>query len=385
MTAGLDPLAPTTVGRSAADGRVLAEPVHATVDVPPCDVSAMDGYVVPEPVEAGQVLPVSTTIAAGDAPGRRLEPGRAARIMTGAPVPANAHAVVPVEQTDAGADDVTFTTDSKAGAHIRRAGEVTAVGSELLEARVPLTAHALGLLATHGIEPLPVFGAPRVAVLATGDEIVAPDEVPGPGHLRDSHTDFLLASGRLLGLKFHSLGIARDDETVLRKSIGTGLTHDVLLITGGVSKGLFDLVEGVLESVGCETLFDAVAIQPGKPLVFARHSKGWVFGLPGNPASVMTCYWLFVRPFLRVLMGHADGFWFGAVNGQLAASLPGAKKRDRFVTASIETRGGEILVSPHSPVGSHDLVAYGRGTALVRIRAHASPAKAGEPCEVLLL
>jgi len=134
---------------------------------------------------------------------------------------------------------------------------------------------------------------------------------------------------------------------------------------------------------GCRTIFDAVAIQPGKPLVFAVHEKGVVFGLPGNPASVMVTFWLFVRPALRRLLGHQDGYWQGALSATLAAPLPGAGSRDRFISAAIEARDGVLHATPAPPKGSHDLAAFAHGTALVRVRAGAAPSAAGERCEVL--
>jgi molybdopterin molybdotransferase len=149
--------------------------------------------------------------------------------------------------------------------------------------------------------------------------------------------------------------------------------------------GELDLVEGVLADLGCEAHFDAVAIQPGKPMVFATHPGGLVFGLPGNPASVMVSFWLFVRPALRRLMGFEDGWWSGALGGVLDAPLPGSKGRDRFLPATVTAREGVLRVTPHSPKGSHDLAAYGQGTALVRVRAGAEPAAAGDGGEVLLL
>ena len=164
-----------------------------------------------------------------------------------------------------------------------------------------------------------------------------------------------------------------------------GLRSDVLLLCGGVSMGELDLVEGVLARLGCEARFDAVAIQPGKPLVFATHPGGIVFGLPGNPASVMVSFWLFVRPALRRLLGFEASWWGGALAGVLAAPLPGSGPRDRFLPAEIEARDGALRVTPFAPKGSHDLTAYARGTALVRVRPGAPPAMLGEPCEVVLL
>jgi molybdopterin molybdotransferase len=381
----LAPLPETSLPRRSAAGRVLARSLMATVDVPGLDVSAMDGYALPGPVPPGESRPVSGTIVAGDAPGFVLEAPAVARIMTGAPVPSGADRVVPVEQTDGGKKTVVFHAEVPAGAHIRRRGEVVQAGDPLLPAGAPLTPGALGLIATHGYLEVPVHRPPTVAVLTTGDEVVPPETGPAPGQLRDSHTDFLLAAGERLGLRFEALGIAPDRVDEIRTLVERGLRSDVLLLCGGVSMGELDLVEGVLAGLGCEAHFDAVAIQPGKPLVFATHAGGLVFGLPGNPASVMVAFWLFVRPALRRLMGMEDGWWSGALAGTLAAPLPAAKSRDLFLSADVETRDGQLLVTPHPPKGSHDLAAYALGTALARARAGAGPAEAGVGCEVLLL
>jgi molybdopterin molybdotransferase len=228
-----------------------------------------------------------------------------------------------------------------------------------------------------------VHRAPSVRLLVTGDEVVPPDSRPRPGQLRDSHTDFLLAAGQSMGLEFETLGIAPDRREALEAAIARGLEADVLLLTGGVSKGEYDYVEEVLEGFGCKTLFDAVAVQPGKPLVAASHDGGLVFGLPGNPGSVMATFWLFVRPALRRLMGRADGYWQGALAGILAAPLTGAKGRDRFLPAEIEITDGVARVRPFTSRGSHDLMATAGGDALVRVPAGAAPAEVGAACRYL--
>jgi molybdopterin molybdotransferase len=401
IAAHLAPLAAERVARRAAAGRVLAEPLLATADVPPADVSAMDGYAVAGEMTPGARLPVAATLAAGDPPGLALPAGQAVRIMTGAPVPLGADRVVPVEATSAGPPEggdaaaamagrsVVILAGAAAGQHIRRRGEVQRAGEALLPAGSLLTPGALALLATHGYAEVPVHGAPAVAVIATGDEVVPPERVPGPGQLRDSHTDFLLAAGAALGLRFTALGIAPDRAGELAALVRAGLAAaDVLLICGGVSMGEFDLVEGVLERLGCRRHLDAVAIQPGKPLVFATHPGGVVFGLPGNPASVMVDFWLFVRPALARLAGRDDAWWRPCVPAILAAPLPAAGPRDRFLPAEVAwgaAPDGGPLARPLPPKGSHDLAAYARGTALVRVRAGAAPAAAGARCEILPL
>src|SRR6185295_1644080 len=340
--------------RRQAAGRTLAEAVAARVDVPAADVSAMDGYALGgDSAPGGAPMPVVGAIRAGDPPGFLLPAGSAVRIMTGAPLPEGADRVIPVEQTDGGSDRVIFRAGASAGDHIRRRGEILRASDPLFPAGARLGPGALSLLATHGYEEVSVIRPPTVAILTTGDEVVPPEVEPAPGQLRDSHTDFLLAACRSFGLAAESLGIAPDRQEELSTRIERGLGYDVLLLCGGVSMGEHDLVEGVLARLGCRIVLDKVAIQPGQPLVFAVHDRGIVFGLPGNPASVMACFWLFVRPALRRWLGVPDGFWHGALAAELAAPLPGASARDRFLTAEVAFCPGEIRATPRLSRGSH--------------------------------
>ncbi|MEM7349549.1 MAG: gephyrin-like molybdotransferase Glp [Acidobacteriota bacterium] len=381
----LQPLGVAETPRQEAVGRTLARALTATVDMPQADVSAMDGYVCAGDAQAGQALPVVATAAAGKPLEIELRPGEAAKIMTGAVVPQGGDRVIPVEVTDGGDDTVVFDIAPQSGAHIRRGGEVVRRGAQLLPAGSLLTPGAISLLASHGYATVPTHSAPDVAVMTTGDELVPPEVEPGAGQLRDSNTSFLLAAGQVSGLDFRSLGTAPDRADALRERIEMGLRSDVLLLCGGVSMGEYDLVEDVLAELGCEQLFDRVAIQPGKPLVAARHTGGWVFGLPGNPASVMVTYWLFVKPVLDRLQGVPGLLWSGALQAELAQPLPGSKGRDRFLPAEVIFTEGRLRAIPYPPTGSHDVVSYGCGTALVRIRPNAAPAPAGAPCEILPL
>ncbi len=380
----LQALPPERLARRAALLRVAASAVEAATDVPAQDVSAMDGFALP-PGSLPPLLDIAGSVAAGDPPGLAFPEGRAVRIMTGAPLPVGADRVVPIEGCEIRGTQVAIRDDVPAGANIRRRGEIHRQGERILAPGALLTPGALALLATHGVAEIDVHRAPRVAILATGDEVVAPEAVPAPGQLRDSHSDFLLAACRTLGLEATALGIAPDRADELQRRLAAGLECDVLLVSGGVSMGAYDLVEGALAALGCEILCDAVAIQPGKPLVIAAHPRGFVFGLPGNPASAMVCFWLFVRPALRRMAGLEDGFWQGALAGSLTAPLPAARNRDRFLPAVVRLQNGRLLVEPLAPRGSHDLGTFARGTALVRVRAGADPSAAGEGCEVLPL
>ena len=386
----LGPVERETVPADEALGRVLADAVLATLDVPPSDVSAMDGFAIDGAVAAGDERPVAGMIAAGDPPGTALAPGRAVRIMTGAPVPAGADRVVPVELTETSDDTAEprvrfLAPDEGEGRHIRRRAEIAERGRPILDAGHLVTPGTASQLATHGIASVEVVRAPRVAFLTTGSEIVDPASEPGPGQIRDSHSAFFRAACAQLGLAARSLGIAADRLEVLRAKVDEGLRSDVLLLSGGVSMGELDLVEDVLGELGCEVLVDAVAVQPGKPMVAARHERGWVFALPGNPASAMVTFWLFVRPALRRMMGLDDAFWHGALAARLDATLPAAKKRDLFLPAHVRFEDGEIHARPVVPLGSHDVASYAHGTALVRVPAESPERTTGERCEILPL
>jgi molybdopterin molybdotransferase len=388
IAARIAPLPEERVERRQALGRVLTRALVATVDTPAADVSAMDGYALGGELPEGAVRPVVATVAAGDPPGLELPAGTAARIMTGAPLPRGADRVLPVEAALGGGGSLRLRPGEPApaaGQHIRRCGEVTREGDVLLPAGAPLTPGALALAATHGHADLPVHRAPTIAILTTGDEVVPAEALPAPGQLRDSHTDFLLAACASLGLGARPLGIAPDRRGELHALARRGLEADVLLLCGGVSMGEFDLVEGVLGELGCSAHFSAVAIQPGQPLVFASHPEGWVFGLPGNPASVMVGFWLFVRPALRRLLGSSASWWQGALAATLGGPLPAAGKRDRFLAAEVEARDGALHATPRLSKGSHDLAAYAGGSALVRVPAGAPATAAGGRCEVLPL
>ena len=410
----LEPLPPEELPRRQCLGRVLAADLAATVDVPHADVSAMDGYAYAGEIEPGSRLPVGRRIAAGDPPGRELPRGGALPIMTGAPTPAGADRVVRFEDTRRfgtegdgsggisgegggggdGGGEVEIRVPPAAGANIRRRAELLAVGDPLLSAGSRLGPPALALAAGHGLASLPVFGQPRVAVLPTGDEVVPPEAEPGPGQLRDTHSDYLLAAGRGLGLDFRPLGIAPDEPAELVRRMGRGLEEaDVLLVGGGVSAGELDFVEAALEELGCRALFTSVAVQPGKPLVAAVRSaaddpqgkRRLVFGMPGNPAAVRVTYRLVVRPALERLAGWAAAAPLDALlAGELVAPCPGAKARDRFLPAMVEIIDGRPRVTPVASRGSHDMSAPARGGALVLVPARSAPREAGEACRVLL-
>lgn len=364
-------------------GRVLASSWTASTELPAHDVAALDGFALGGEPAAGATLAVAGTVAAGDAPGARLPPGAALRIWTGAPMPAGADRIVAIEDTEpAGDDAVRLRAAPPVGHAIRRRGEIARPGDALLARGTRLGAPALALAASQGLAEIEVVRAPRVAVLTTGDEVVPPELEPPPGGLRDSHTDYLLAAGARLGLELEPLGIARDDADELAARLGPALERcDFVLTCGGVSMGGADLLPSVLARLGCELDFHGVAIQPGKPLLFARRRTTLVFGLPGNPASVMVAFRLLVRPALERLLGLDSEFWGEAETGRLAGRLAAGRGRDRFVPARRAADGG---LEPLPVRGSHDLVTFGAADRLLRVRAGAPERAPGDDVESIV-
>jgi len=343
------PLAPVEAAHRDMAGRVLAEDVVAPEDVPPFANSAVDGYAV-RVEDLGAVplrLPVIGTVRAGasglDHP---VAPGTAVRIMTGAPVPPGADAVVMVEDTDGTpeATEVTIGAMPTTGQHIRPAGDDVVPGDVVVAAGTVLGPAHLGVLATVGVTELDVVPRPRVAVVSTGDELVGDGRPLGPGQIRDSNRLGLLALLRTYGYETVDLGLVADDEAAIEAVLREGAERaDALVTTGGVSMGDFDYVKVVLDRIG-DMRWMQVAIKPAKPLAFgtiARVDGGRVpvFGLPGNPVSSFVTFLLFVQPFLWRLQGGRDE---PLPRLPLRADFdwPRPDRRREFLRARVNARGG---------------------------------------------
>ena len=309
ILASVERLHPRAIPLDEALGCITSVPLTADASVPPFANTAMDGFAVRAADTAGapgvRLRIVGTLPAGGDPEGLHVGPGEAVRIMTGAPIPAGADAVVMVERTSVDGDDVIVEVEVPDGNHIRPAGEDLAPGQEVFPAFTTLTAGHLGVLASLGLRKVPVFPRARVGVLSTGDELVdGPDELR-PGQIRDSNRHTLLALLRDAGCEPVDLGLVRDDLDAVRTAITEALEScDALVTSGGVSMGDFDEVKKVLVELGAsEEAWMQVAIKPAKPLAFAVIGGKPVFGLPGNPASSMVSFELFARPALRSMMG----------------------------------------------------------------------------------
>jgi len=292
------------VSLEEAVDRILAEDIRSDIDMPPFDKSAMDGYACRRE-DLAEVLSVIEIIPAGQAPTRQVGRGECAQIMTGAGVPEGADCVVPVEVTEsAGEGTVRFTGGDLRDNICRRAEDIRE-GDILLRNGERITPQAVAVLATVGATTPLVARRPLVAVMATGNELVEPDMKPGTAQIRNSNGHQLREQVIKAGAMPRYLGIARDTEEDLNRMIGDAVSaNDVILLSGGVSMGKFDLVPGVLEKNGFDLLFSKIAVKPGKPTVFGVGSNTFCFGLPGNPVSTFVIFEIIVKPFLLKLMGH---------------------------------------------------------------------------------
>lgn len=289
--------------------RVLAADVLSGTDSPPFDKALMDGFAVraEDCAEAGTQLRIVGEVTAGNVATVKVESGQAIRIMTGAPLPAGADAVVPFERTSSTDEQVTVNQSVTRDACVLRQGAAMQRGDCVLSAGKRLRPQELGLLAELGVHTVTVAQRPRVAILATGDELVPVHEQPGPGQIRNSNESMLAAQIENASATAVPLGIARDDAEHLELGISLGLQADILVLSGGVSAGKLDLVPSVLAAAGVEEVFHKVRVKPGKPVWFGMGRQDDrtvpVFGLPGNPVSSMVCFELFVREALNVMTG----------------------------------------------------------------------------------
>jgi len=384
------PLPTEWLALDEAMGRVLAQDVMAQRTLPPWDNSAMDGYAVRSADLAGPLpvrLHVGETLYAGALPTKALSPGVCARIMTGAPLPAGADAVVMRERTRAsgqgGADHVEVLEAVAPGHFVRPRGEDAREGQVLLPLGTPLGIPELGLLWAQGRQAAPVYRAPRVAILSTGDELCRADEPPD-GRIVDTNAPSLALAVRRAGGVPTLLGIARDTRDSVEDALSRVEGFDVVLTSAGVSVGERDYVKEVLAVLGVEQHLWRVAIKPGKPLVVGRRGATLFFGLPGNPTSSLVTFELFVRPALRRLLGHAQ-VAPGKVPGRLDGRLSKPVGLAHFVRVSAVWREGSLWARPLATQTSGVLRSAAAATHLLHFPLETSSLMEGDPVELLPL
>jgi molybdopterin molybdotransferase len=394
-------LPPLTVPLPAALRCLLAESITSDVDSPPHDKSIVDGYAVAasDCVKLPVTLEVIEEVSAGKVPTRSLAPGKATRVMTGAPIPSGCAAVVMVEETTPAGDNAITINAARvrAGQNIVRRASSMAQGEEVLSPGVMLRSIELGLLAEVGRSAVSVVPSPRVAILPTGNELVPFTSKPAPGFIRNSNGPMLAALVKEAGCEAIELEVARDEVAELREHCDQGLDADVLILSGGVSMGAYDLVPGTLADLGVAQVFHKVNLKPGKPLWFgvreassldaasSRSRRTLVFGLPGNPVSSLVCFMLFVRPALAWLAGRNDG---DLMRGLLYLDHDFHYRGGRasYVPASlIKAYDGKHRASLVPYSGSGDLRALARSQALLSFSGGPQLFPAGSPVEALLL
>ena len=389
VLAGAEPLQEEMVALDAAYHRTLAHDVAARRTQPPQAMSAMDGYAVrsSDAADLSARLKVIGEVAAGRPFDRALGPRETARIFTGGVIPAGADAVVIQEDTRVEGDHITITEAAIAGRHIRPAGVDFREGDVLLQRGSRLTDRALSLAASMNYPELAVRRRPKVAVLATGDELVMPGSSPGPGQIVYSNGYALRALARAEGAEATDLGIAAD--TVAATTEGIRRAHaagaDILITTGGASVGDHDLVKTALDAEGVEMAFWKIALRPGKPMMHGRLGSMRILGLPGNPVSSYVCAYLFLVPLIRALLGRS-AVHHVRESALLGRDLAANDQREDYLRAVIEERDDGTLIA--TPVTKQDSSLLGNLTAAqaLVIRPPFAPAAAkGTPCDILRL
>ncbi len=389
------PRPPVSIPVGQALGLVLAEDVASDIDSPPYDKALMDGYaVVAADLHSGTAeLRVLEEIVAGDMPRGVVVSGTATRIMTGAPMPDGADAVVMIEHTElvesAQSSIVRISDDAvEPGQNIMRQATSLHKGDVVLHAGRRLAAVDVGIMSEVGRHEALVHPQPTVAVLATGNELVPADQVPGAGQIRNSNGPMLCALADKAGGVAVDLGIGRDDEAELSRLVQRGLKEDVLVLSGGVSAGVLDLVPKALGDAGVQPVFHKVRVKPGKPMWFgvAPGTAGstLVFGLPGNPVGTLVCFELFVRPALGVLAGRREDA-LPTVEARLTCPHQQRGDRPTYFPAVLRTESGTTLVEPLDWHGSADLPTLARADGLALFPADRMRFEAGEPITVMLL
>ncbi len=358
--------ATATVPVANALGRVLATAQTSAITVPPLDNSAMDGYAVrtADVPAVGTTLPVSQRILAGTV-GETLEPGTAARIFTGAPLPAGADAVVMQEDCSVAGDEVVVNAVPRDGQNIRRAGEDVVTGAQVLAAGTRIGAAEMGLAASVGVAELPVFRRLKVACFFTGDELVTPGTPLRPGQIYNSNRYTLTGLVQGLGCELIDLGIVPDTLEATQAALeGAASVADVIVTSGGVSVGEADYVKEAVEKLGRVEMWK-VAMKPGKPLVYGRVNDADFIGLPGNPVSAFVTFCLFVRPFLLKRMGAADVL-YRAFAVQAGFAWPKAGTRREFLRAQLQP-DGRLALFPNQSSGVLTSCAWADGLVDVAI------------------
>jgi len=388
----IEPIAPLDLQLLDAHGCMLSEAVVSEVDLPPFDNSSMDGYAVrvadvAAASEATPVkLPVVGDIAAGSQAAYTVQPGLTVRIMTGAPVPTGADAVVPVEWTDGGLAGVAISKAAAAGANIRRRGEDVRVGDLVLDVGTRLGPGQLGLLAAVGRDRVKVRPRPRVVILSTGSELVEPGQPTSSGQIHESNSYILTTAAREAGAIAFRVGIVKDDPRELLNTIEDQLIRaDLVMTSGGVSVGAYDVVKEVLSRLGTVT-FEQIAMQPGKPQGFGTVGPDStpIITLPGNPVSAFVSFEVFVRPMIRRMLG-VETLERPVVRAKCVGALASPAGRRQYARGWLDVEDGKYVVTPIGGQGSHLVGDLAHSNSLIVVPEDVTQVPDGAAVDVMVL
>ncbi|MFH0889511.1 MAG: gephyrin-like molybdotransferase Glp [Planctomycetota bacterium] len=364
--------------------KVIAEDVFSDIDMPPFDKSAMDGYAVRSddiklpPVE----LEVLEVVPAGRVPTKIVKPGKAIKIMTGAPLPQGADAVIMVEHTRYNAQIQTvccFNTIKKS-ANICFKAEDIKKGEKVISQDTKITPQHIGLLASVGKDKLHVYKYPSITIITTGDELIDITQTPESAQIRNSNTYSLQSQLNKIGFKTISLGIVKDNIDILAEKISGGLKSDILILTGGVSMGDYDIVEEVLKKIDTKILFNQVAIKPGKPFVFGKNNNCLVFGLPGNPVSVFVITEVFIKELLSIVCKDST-LKNRLMNANLTKPIEKSSDRQQYILAKLDSD----KVEPIWGHGSADIISLTKANAFIIMPPNSAPFPIDSSVTVMVL
>ena len=388
VTDVIEPLPAKTVPFESALGLCLAQDVRSDIDMPPFDRSAMDGYAViaEDTVRAPIELTVIEDIAAGYMPTIKVMCGQASKIMTGAAVPEGADAVVKVEETeDLSANNrVKILRAIDRGRNISKMGEDMKVGQVVLRKGMPIRPQEIGILATVGKARVEVFPTPTVGIISTGTELVDVESKPSTAQIRNSNGYSLAAQARRLNTDVELVGTVKDTKEDISRIVHRGLQKDILILSGGVSMGEYDLVGDVMKDLNTQIYFEKVALRPGKPVIFGKKDKTLIFALPGNPVASFVTFELFIYPAIRKMMGFST-LHRTTVKASLEVEILVKRKRREYRPALLRTHNNQWFVSPVEWHGSADLLSTTRANCLLIVREDAEKLSVGQLVDVILL
>jgi molybdopterin molybdotransferase len=376
-----------TVPLEDASGRILNEPVVADIALPPFDRARMDGYAVrsSDVTRVPATLRVIGEIAAGATFDGELDPGEAIKIFTGAPVPRGADAVQKIEVTESDGNSVIIKETVKPGQFITPRASEVAEGETVAEQGCEVGPAEMAVLASFGYSQVRVGSRPRVAVISTGSELIDVSEKPSGAQIRNSNSYTIASYARRAGAIVDLLGTIEDTPEATRRALlEASQSRNIVITSGGVSMGDYDLVKAALAEIGAEIFFDKVLIRPGKPIVFARRDKTYFFGLPGNPVSTSVTFNLFVRPAIRKMQGDRSPL-LTVARAVLARGIKDSSSRRSYLPGHLFIKDGRAVVEALRWGGSSDLVAFMKANALIIVGEQVHEIAEGEMVETLIL